>query len=144
LLTITLWVGGLWTIGYMVAPILFATLNDRILAGEVAGRLFTLIAWVGIGCAAFLLAFLIARLHGAAFRSSLFWLVLSMLLLTLVGHFGIQPILAELKAAAWPQAVMESPLHNRFAAWHGISSVIYLVQSLLGVALVLLQGRGIR
>ena len=35
-LAVTLWVGGLWAIGFMAAPALFASLKDRVLAGEVA------------------------------------------------------------------------------------------------------------
>lgn len=140
-IAITLWVGGLWAVGYMAAPTLFATLNDRSLAGEIAGRLFGVIAWVGIACGGYLMTFLAVRHGRGAFKSSVFWLVFAMLLLTLGGYFGIQPILAQLKAAAWPRTVMESAVQGRFAAWHGISSGLYLVQSLLGVALVLLQGR---
>ena len=40
---IALWVGGMWAIGYMAAPVLFASLGDRQLAGMVAGKLFALI-----------------------------------------------------------------------------------------------------
>lgn len=141
-LTITLWVGGLWAIGFIAAPSLFASLKDRVLAGELAGNLFGLIAWVGIACAGYLLAYLAVRRGPAAFRSSVFWLVLAMLALGLVGHFGIQPVLAQLKAEAWPHSVMQGPLRERFAAWHGIAGGLYVVQSLLGAALVLLQGRG--
>jgi hypothetical protein len=36
---------------------------------------------------------------------------------------------------------MESVLRDRFAAWHGVSSVLYIIQSLLGAALVVLLGR---
>jgi hypothetical protein len=141
-IAITLWVGGLWAIGYIAAPTLFTSLSDRSLAGEIAGRLFGVIAWVGIACAAYLLLHLFMRRGWAAFKSSVSWLVLAMLLLTLAGYFGIQPILAQLRAEAWPRAVMESVVRDRFATWHGISSGLYLLQSLLGVALVLLQGRG--
>ena len=53
---VALWVGGLWAIGYLAAPVLFASLGDRQLAGMVAGKLFALIGWVGLGSAAYLLA----------------------------------------------------------------------------------------
>jgi hypothetical protein len=39
---------------------------------------------------------------------------------------------------------MESVLRNRFATWHGVSSILYLVQSLLGLLLVASAGRGPR
>lgn len=138
---ITLWVGGQWAIGYMVAPTLFAKLGDRALAGNMAGQLFALIAWVGIGCATYLILYLFSQRGAGVFKSSVFWLVLVMLLLTLAGHFGIQPILAQLKLEALPREVMDSILRDRFATWHGISSVLYLWQSLLGLMLVLRQNR---
>ena len=57
-------------------------------------------------------------------------------------RFGIQPLLAQLKADALPREVMESVLRSRFATWHGVSSILYLVQSLLGLVLVIGRGRG--
>lgn len=141
-IAIALWVGGLWAIGYIVTPVLFARLGDRNLAAEIAGQLFGVIAWLGIACAAWLLLFIAVRRRRAALKSVVFWLVLAMLLLTLAGYFGIQPILAQLKAEAWPHGVMEGATRSRFATWHGISSGLYLLQSLLGGALVVLQGRG--
>lgn len=138
--TATLWVGGLWAVGYLAAPTLFHELPDnRTLAGNLAGHLFALMSWIGIGCAAYILLFLAARQGWAIFKSLAFWLVLAMLLLTLAGHFGIQPILAELKSEAWPREVMQSVVRDRFAAWHGVSSVLYLIESLLGLMLVLVR-----
>ena len=141
---ITLWVGGMWAIGYMVAPVLFSSLGDRQLAGMVAGKLFSLIGWVGLGSAAYLLIFLVARCRGQAFRRAVFWLVLLMALLAAASQFGIQPLLAQLKANALPREVMESVLRDRFAVWHGISSSLYLMQSGLGFWLVVWANRGLR
>jgi hypothetical protein len=113
-----------------------------VLAGELAGNLFGLVAWVGMACAAWLLAYLVACAGaGLCGGPQCFWLVLAMLALALVGHFGIQPILAQLKAEAWPHSVMESAVKSRFAAWHGVAGGLYTLQCLLGAALVLLQGR---
>ncbi|HEV2008905.1 MAG TPA: DUF4149 domain-containing protein [Burkholderiales bacterium] len=141
---LTLWIGGLWAIGYIVAPTLFSTLADRALAGNLAGKLFTLIAYVGIGCASYLLMFRLMRFGGACFKHGIFWIVLVMLGLTLAGEFGVQPILASLKNQALPKEVVESVFRDRFAAWHGVASVLYLIVSGLGVLLVWLQGRGPR
>lgn len=141
---IALWVGGMWAIGYMAAPVLFASLGDRQLAGMVAGKLFALIGWVGLGSTAYLLVFLAVRWGGQVFRRAVFWLVLLMGLLAAASQFGIQPLMAQLKADALPREVMESVLRDRFAAWHGISSILYLVQSLLGVWLVVWADRGLR
>jgi len=139
---LTLWVGGLWAIGYLVAPTLFATLADRQLAGMLAGKLFALIGWIGLGCAAYLLIFMLLRAGSAALKRGTFWLILLMLALTAASLFGIQPLLAQLKAEALPREVMESVLRDRFATWHGISSILYLLQSLLGLLVVVGAGRG--
>jgi hypothetical protein len=136
---ITLWVGGLWAVGYLAAPMLFYNLDDRMLAGMLAGKMFGGIAWVGMVCGAWLLMFRFARFGIDALKQGFFWIVLLMLLLTLAGHFGIQPILVQLKEAALPKDVMASLFRDRFATWHGVSSVVYLIQSLLGLALVAKQ-----
>jgi predicted cobalt transporter CbtA len=134
---VTLWVGAMWTVGYVVAPTLFGMIADRTLAGNVAGRLFTLVAWIGLASAVYVLVFQLLRQRWRALRGGLFWLVAGMALMTLASQFGIQPLMAQMKADAWPREVMDSVLRNRFATWHGVSSVLYLIQSVLGVVLVL-------
>jgi len=65
--------------------------------------------------------------------------VLAMAAITLVGYLAVTPLLVDLKAgalAAEGVEVMRSTLASRFAFWHGVSSVLYLIQSLLGAALV--------
>lgn len=144
LIAITLWVGGMWAIGYLAAPVLFASLGDRQLAGVVAGKLFALIGWIGLGSAGYLMLFMIVRWQGSVIKSAIFWLVMLMGLLVAASQFGIQPLMAQLKADALPREVMESVLRDRFVAWHGISSILYLLQSLLGLWLVAWSGRGLR
>lgn len=141
---VTLWAGSLWAVGYIVAPVLFSRLPDRVLAGMLAGKLFTLVAYVGFGCAVYLLAFRLARLGTGAFKQGFFWVVLLMLALILVGEFGVQPILENLKAQALPKEVMASVFRDRFDTWHGVASGLYVIESVLGIALVLLQHRGSR
>ncbi len=133
---VTLWVGGLFAIGYLAAPVLFYQLDDRALAGLLAGRMFTYIAYVGMVCGLYLLLHRLVRHGGAALKQGFFWIVMLMLLLTLGQRYGIQPIMEGLKAQAWPQDVMQSLFRDRFQTWHGISSAVYLIQSLLGLALV--------
>lgn len=135
-IAVTLWVGALWAIGFVAAPVLFRELSDRSLAGNLAGALFAITAWIGIGAASYALLFLIGREGARALKLAAFWLIVVMLLLTLAGHFGVTPIISQLKAAAFPREVMESVLRDRFVAWHGVSSVLYLIESVLGVGLV--------
>ena len=140
-LAVTLWIGGLWTVGLMVAPTLFQFVPDRIVAGSIAGRLFTYTALLGLGCGTYLLLFRLARFGTHAFRHAFFLVALLMVILAIVGQFGVQPILEALRKRALPLQVMESVLRDRFVAWHGVASVLYVIECALGVALVLLQGR---
>ena len=141
-IAITLWVGALWTIGLIVAPTLFHTLTDRSQAGVLAGHFFTVVAYIGLGCGAYLLLFRMARFGAHVFRQLFFWVVLLTVALAAAGQFGLQPILAGLKQQALPAEVMDSIFRNRFAAWHGVSSVLYLIECVLGLIMVLQHGRG--
>ncbi|MDP2961300.1 MAG: DUF4149 domain-containing protein [Sulfurimicrobium sp.] len=138
---ITLWVGGMWAIGYLAAPVLFSALADKSMAGMLAGKMFTLVAYVGMVCGFYLLIHRLASFGSGALKQGFFWAALVMLLLTIAGHFGIQPIMESLKSQALPKGVMESMFRDRFARWHGISSIVYLIQSLLGLVLVLAPRR---
>jgi len=133
-LALTAWAGALWTVGYVVAPVLFATL-DKISAGNVAARLFSLVTWIGVVCALILIVLRGWVLPGA--RDWALWAVVLMLALAVAGHWGIVPLLADLRAKAAPLPVMESAERGAFALWHGVSAVLYLIQSLLAAALVL-------
>ena len=133
---LVLWIGGMWATGYVAAPVLFSSLGDKQLAGMLAGNLFEMMAWIGIVAGSYLLVHRIASVGGAALKTLFFWLVALMLLLVVAGHFGVQPILQSLKDQAMPHAVMQSVFADRFARWHGISSILYLIQSALGLLLV--------
>jgi hypothetical protein len=37
---------------------------------------------------------------------------------------------------------MQSLFRDRFAAWHGVSSVLYLIECVLGLSVVVQHGRG--
>ena len=136
LIVITLWVGALWTTG-LSAYVLFDTLQDKQLAGNLAGKLFTIVSYIGLVSAFYLLVQRLMDYGTGALKQSFFWAVFVMLLLILAGHFGIQPILAQLKADAMPADVMHSIFAERFGKWHGIASVAYLVECFLGFVLVL-------
>jgi len=133
-LALTVWAGALWTVGYLVAPVLFAIL-DKVSAGNVAARLFSLVTWTGVACGLVLIVLRGWVLPGA--RDWALWAVLLMLALAVAGHWGIEPLLADLRAKAAPLPVMESAERSAFALWHGVSAVLYLIQSLLAAAMVL-------
>jgi hypothetical protein len=138
--SLVLWIGGMWAIGYIAAPVLFSSLGDKQLAGMLAGKLFEVMAWVGIASAVYLLVYRIARDGGSTLKTLFFWAVALMLLLTLASHFWVQPIMQGLKNQAMPHAVMQSVFADRFARWPGVSSILYLIQSALGLLLVWRSG----
>lgn len=126
---LTLWVGGLWAIGYIAAPTLFAVLDDRQLAGMLAGQMFHIISYIGLVCGVLLLTSVLKR-KGIQWRA---WVLIVMLALVATGEFVLQPMMESLKL----QGLIEgSEAKQRFGMLHGIASMIYLVESLLGLALV--------
>jgi predicted cobalt transporter CbtA len=136
LIVITLWVGALWMTG-LTAYVLFDSMQDKQLAGSLAGKLFTIVSYIGLASAFYLLIQRLLDYGTSALKQGYFWAVLCMLLLILASHFGIQPILAQLKASAMPNDVMQSMFADRFKTWHGVASVAYLAECLLGFVLVL-------
>lgn len=130
---LSLWVGGMWGIGYIAVPVLFASIEDRSIAGAVAGRLFTVSGWVGL-CAASLLALLwLIRQRGAVLKSPRFMCLLLAVALLLVNLLYVQPqIIAAHQAAATASA--------DFASLHRAAGVIYLLVSVIGLGLVAFIG----
>lgn len=131
-LTACLWAGSIWTVGYLVAPTLFATLADRVLAGTVAASMFRSAAWLSLVCGVLLLVLLVTGVASleAARRRSLLKIACAMLLCTLVMHFGLQPLMAALREGS-SAGVMAAAARTRFGILHGVSSLIYLIQSVL-------------
>ena len=123
---LTLWVGSLWVTGFMVAPVLFTVLEDRALAGTLAGELFGITAWIGLVCGVLLLAFNAVNFRGLNWRGLL---LAGMLLLVIIGQFVLAPMIAGLRE----QGLSGSP---RFGQLHGLASILYVITSLLGLILV--------
>ena len=139
LIITTAWVGSIWTVGYLVAPTLFATLPDQMQAGSVAAQLFRVEAWFSVVSAGLMLALLnlaSSNPHGSAQSAprltSAAKLVMGMLTCTLLGYFSLHPFMAELRASGLtlPDAKLT------FGLLHAVSSGIYLLQSILGGLLV--------
>lgn len=140
-IAVTLWVGALWAVGLIVAPLLFQTVA-RAQAGLLAGQFFAMVNYIGLGCGAYLLLFRLARFGGHAFAQLFFWSALAMMALTAASQFGVQPVLAGLRQQALPVEVMQSILRDRFTTWHGVSSVLYLIECGFGLIMVVQHGRG--
>ncbi|MDN7889172.1 DUF4149 domain-containing protein [Burkholderia cepacia] len=132
------WVGSLLTIGYAVAPVLFKTL-ERMTAGSVAAQLFRIEAILGVVCGVLLLALSNQQVRrGSSEYRRVRWVVAAMVVCVLVGYFALQPFMNALRVAAMDAGtdIANSPYANRFGMLHGVSSVFYLVESVLGLMLI--------
>jgi MFS family permease len=127
---LTLWVGGLWAIGYIAAPTLFTLLDDKAVAGNLAGQMFHIISYIGLVCGSLLLVSLFLRYR---FQWRV-WLLIVMLILIASSEFIVQPMMEALKQ----QGLLEgSPIKKQFGILHGVASTIYLIVSLCGLSLVI-------
>lgn len=134
-----LWVGSLLAIGFLVVPTLFSSLGDRQVAGMVAASLFKSIAYISV-LASVVLMFLanyFVRLGKSQFRLDR-WLLLGTLACAISAAFIIIPWINSLRDQALylGLSVRESTHAVLFSRLHGVSSAIYMLQALLGIALV--------
>jgi len=123
---LTLWVGSLWVSGYIVAPMLFTALEDRALAGSLAGELFGITAWIGLACGGALLLSNLASFRGFNWRGMV---LATMLLLVAIGLFVLTPMIAGLRE----QGLVDT---TDFGSLHGLASALYVCTSLGGLLLV--------
>jgi len=135
---LSLWVGGLWITGYLVVPALFASLDDRMLAGDLAGRVFSLMSWVGLACGGLLLPGTVLRARGRGLKAWRPWVLVAMLGIVAIGLFVLQPQMQALKAQGIGPGSVQA---IEFGRLHGVSSLLFLLNSLLGLLLV---GAGMR
>lgn len=131
---LTLWIGGMWTTGLVVAPTLFKN-YQRVLAGDIAGRLFSMLSLIGIVCAVLLLVSAVIRARRLVWRDWRAGVVLLMLVIILIGEFGVAARMRELK-----DLLAVSPTANaslEFQWLHRSASTLFLLNSALGLLLVI-------
>lgn len=136
---LTLWVGGIITVGYIVAPTLFATLSDRQVAGMVAGSLFRVKGIISMILSVGLIVFanlLVKR--GCGRYKNIRWYLLAMLVCSVISAFVLEPMMDSLREEALSHGfpVMLSPLAQAFSRLHTFASIVYLLQSLIGLVLL--------
>lgn len=133
---LTLWVGGMWVIGFVAAPLLFQHAASPAIAGALAGKLFAAMHVIGLiaGPVLLLIAFVLDRPR----RRLRLGLIGAMLVLTAVAQYGLGPTMQDLRQSAGGIFVPGSIEQARFATLHGVSTVLYIANSVLGLVLVLL------
>ena len=127
---LTIWVGGMWAIGYIVAPVLFQML-DKPVAGNVAGQLFTIISYIGLFASVVLMINIVVS-QGFNLKHWQLLTLFGMFLIIVVAQFVLQPMMVELKATGLTE--LNRP---EFGRLHGIASVLFLINSLAGLVLVI-------
>lgn len=132
-LLLTLWVGSLFAIGYIAVPMAFVSLGDVTLAGNYAGDLFSTVNILGLGCGTILLISKIVIYGKQVLGYWRFWIMLVMVLLTLLFSFYLQPELAAVKHLIH---LGDNSVVEQFDKLHAMSKNLYLLLSLLGLALV--------
>lgn len=138
-LSLTIWVGGIIYLSFVVAPALFRTLPNEDLAGAVVGVILPRLHWWGVICAIiYLVATVgIARspkgfLHVGALA------VIAMLVLTLVAQLGILPRMEKLgrEMGSIEQTPKTNPLRKQFDHLHVVSVELEGAVLLLGLAAI--------
>jgi hypothetical protein len=128
-----LWWGSLTAIGFVVVPLLFASLPTPALAGQTAAKLFTAQTWITIACG---LALMLASRSGEQQPVRMDWaggalfFIFGGVLLALLAEFAIAPrIMAR----------------ENLKLWHGVGSATYLLQWLCaGATLWKVSGLSLR
>lgn len=133
---LTLWIGGMWVMGLVVAPTLFQD-YERVLAGDIAGRLFSMLSVVGMICAVLLLTSCLMRARRAVWRDWRAGVLLLMLVVILIGEFGVAARMRELKGLL----AVSSAASGEFQWLHRSASILFLVNSVLGLVLVIFGTR---
>jgi hypothetical protein len=134
-----LWVGSLLTVGYLVAPAIFSTMTDRQAAGMVAGSIFRIEAYLSlIVCIGLMVLSNLLVNRGLNQFRLIRWILLAMLLCSVAAAFIFIPWMNTLRDNALAQGmpVMVSPSATLFGRLHGVSSILFMLQSLLGIFLV--------
>jgi hypothetical protein len=139
LLIAGLWVGSLFTVGYLVVPTIFNALQDRQVAGMIAAAIFQAEAYVSVlVCVTLLLMANNLIKRNIEHYRSIRWVILILLLISALTCFGFIPYMDALRQEALLLGVpvMASPSASLFGRLHGISSGLFLMQSLLGLWMV--------
>lgn len=101
LLALVVWVGGLIFFAFVLAPTVFAVLPSHQLAGDVVNRSLRILHWTGMGCGVLFAAtaMIDSRVVEGAARplAARNLLIYLMIVLTLIGFFGLQSRMTELR-----------------------------------------------
>ncbi len=122
---LTLWAGSLWTVCGIVAPTLFATLDERHVAGQVAARLFHIEAWLGLVLGSALMG--IHAMSGVSAAKAFPWLIAVTAAAPLASEFILGPMMDAARLAGDMA---------RFGMLHAVAAVLFATACAGALALV--------
>lgn len=110
-----LWWGSLTTMGFIVVPLLFATLPSPAIAGATAAKLFNAQTWLSMACAIILLLFTRSKApeEQAPMAQAALLFIAGGLLLALLAEFAVAPRIVA---------------RENLKLWHSVGSGMYLLQ----------------
>jgi Domain of unknown function (DUF4149) len=117
-----MWWGSLTTLGFFAVPMLFQHLPTKVMAGNMAARLFEVQTWVSVGCGLVLLLILRRKLAKndenmplvSVFTAYLAIIFVAFgMLMSLLVAFGVSPRIVA---------------RENLMLWHAIGSLMYLAQ----------------
>jgi hypothetical protein len=124
-IVLAFWAGSLWCICGVVAPTLFALLEDRTLAGRLAGRCFDLATLIGVLSAVLVFAPTIGRyvMPGRYTR----WLVSITAGLPVLSKLALSPLMEQARVAG---------NMTRFGALHGAAAGLFMLACVSALGMV--------
>ena len=134
-LLISAWFGAYLLAGYGVAPLLFQSLSKE-QAGNLAGMLFAAVNYIGLGVwAVVYLAGLSAQRRSYGHSRLTLRIVALIWLLLAASQFLLAPVIHALRTRQthW----LPDLFGGGMGFWHGMSSSLYILVSLLGLFLLL-------
>jgi len=114
------------TVGYLVAPLLFQSL-DSVAAGNLVSQLLTLSEWIVLTG---VLGLLLIRLLGMK-ELIHSWMLLLGLLILAFNQFWLSPIMKAIKLDYPNGLTKTSEAWPEFAMWHGVYQLLFLSLILL-------------
>ncbi|MFN7094569.1 MAG: DUF4149 domain-containing protein [Burkholderiales bacterium] len=133
-IAMTFWIGGSWMVGLVMFPLLFRAL-DQITASDLVGQILSINAYIGIVCLLIALVEVIVNHKLSLIKTKRFWYIIGMGSILVVNYFAIFPIIyrfrQKLSSVAHQIIAVQS---NVFDFWHSLSSVLFILICILGVA----------
>jgi hypothetical protein len=125
-LIITFWAGSLWTICGLVAPTLFAVLDDRQVAGQLAATFFRAETIIGVAAGAVLVALSVAgKLSLAGWLGK-----------TLIAVTAGAPLFSQVVLGPYMERARAAGDMARFGALHGVAALLFVIACFSALLLV--------